>query len=105
MRELDCAHVLTAAASAAAHDHTIRLDGESIASVEPATRATEPLFALPALANARATRSSSFGTAGKPLEIWPLARLRHGIAQNAALATALPELERVVRNHFETPCC
>ena len=33
------------------------------------------------------------------------ARLRHGIAQNSALAGALPELERVVRNHFETPCC
>src|SRR6185369_13747840 len=38
------------------------------------TAAPEPLFALPALANAhdhaRPTRSSSFGTAGKPLEIW-----------------------------------
>jgi len=34
-----------------------------------------------------------------------LARFRHGIAQNAALAAALPELERAVRDHFETPCC
>jgi len=34
-----------------------------------------------------------------------LARFRHGIAQNATLAAALPELERVVRDHFETPCC
>jgi cytosine/adenosine deaminase-related metal-dependent hydrolase len=34
-----------------------------------------------------------------------LARFRHGMAQNAILATALPELERVVRNHFEGPCC
>jgi cytosine/adenosine deaminase-related metal-dependent hydrolase len=34
-----------------------------------------------------------------------LARFRHGIAQNATLAAALPDLERVVRDHFETPCC
>jgi cytosine/adenosine deaminase-related metal-dependent hydrolase len=34
-----------------------------------------------------------------------LARFRHGIAQNAALAAALPDLERVVCDHFETPCC
>ena len=51
----------------------IRVEGERIAAVEPGAGAV-PLFALPALANAhdhaRATRSSSFGTAGKPLEIW-----------------------------------
>jgi cytosine/adenosine deaminase-related metal-dependent hydrolase len=73
MRTIACTHLLPAASSAAVHNHAIRLDGERIASVEPATNA-EPLFALPALANAhdhaRATRSSSFGTAGKPLEIW-----------------------------------
>jgi cytosine/adenosine deaminase-related metal-dependent hydrolase len=34
-----------------------------------------------------------------------LARFRHGMAQNTTLATALPDLERVVRDHFETPCC
>ena len=34
-----------------------------------------------------------------------LARFRYGIAQNAALAAALPHLERAVRDHFETPCC
>ena len=34
-----------------------------------------------------------------------LARFRHGIAQNGTLAAALPALERVVRDHFETPCC
>jgi cytosine/adenosine deaminase-related metal-dependent hydrolase len=74
MRELSCAHVLTAAVEAAVRDHTIRIEGERIAAVEPAPGVTEPLFALPALANAhdhaRPTRSSSFGTAGKPLEIW-----------------------------------
>jgi 5-methylthioadenosine/S-adenosylhomocysteine deaminase len=32
-------------------------------------------------------------------------RFRHGIAQNGALAAALPHLERAVRGHFETPCC
>ena len=74
MRELSCAHVLTAADKAAVRNHTIRIEGERIAAVEPASGASEPLFALPALANAhdhaRPTRSSSFGTAGKPLEIW-----------------------------------
>ena len=73
MRAINCAHVLTAASKAAVRDYAIRIDGERIVSVEPATKA-EPLFALPALANAhdhaRPTRSSSFGTAGKPLEIW-----------------------------------
>jgi cytosine/adenosine deaminase-related metal-dependent hydrolase len=72
MRTIDCAHVLTAA-NAAVRDHAIRIDGARIASVE-ATANPEPLLALPALANAhdhaRPTRSSSFGTAGKPLEIW-----------------------------------
>ena len=34
-----------------------------------------------------------------------MGRFRHGIAQNAALAAALPRLERAVRDHFETPCC
>jgi cytosine/adenosine deaminase-related metal-dependent hydrolase len=73
MRDLNCAHVLTAATSAAVRNHAIRIDGETIASIAPAANAG-PLFALPPLANAhdhaRATRSSSFGTAGKPLEIW-----------------------------------
>ncbi len=74
MRDIHCKYVLTAADKAAVGNHTIRLDRERIAAVEPTTGATEPLFALPALANAhdhaRPTRSSSFGTAGKPLEIW-----------------------------------
>lgn len=74
MRELNCTHVLAAASSAPLRDCTIRIDGGRIASVAPAGGAVDALFALPALANAhdhaRATRSSSFGTAGKPLEIW-----------------------------------
>jgi cytosine/adenosine deaminase-related metal-dependent hydrolase len=74
MREINCRYVLTAADNAAVDSHAIRVDGERIVAIEPATSACEPLFALPALANAhdhaRATRSSSFGTAGKPLEIW-----------------------------------
>jgi cytosine/adenosine deaminase-related metal-dependent hydrolase len=73
MRDIACTHVLTAADAAAVRNRAIRIEGERIASVEPASK-TEPLFALPALANAhdhaRATRSSSFGTAGKPLEVW-----------------------------------
>ena len=74
MRDIACKHVLTAADAAAVGNRTIRLDGERIVAVEPASGRTAPLFALPALANAhdhaRPTRSSSFGTAGKPLEIW-----------------------------------
>jgi cytosine/adenosine deaminase-related metal-dependent hydrolase len=74
MREINCAHVLTVADKATVGSRTIRLDGARIAVIEPACGAIESLFALPALANAhdhaRATRSSSFGTAGKPLEIW-----------------------------------
>jgi cytosine/adenosine deaminase-related metal-dependent hydrolase len=74
MREIACAHVLTAADKPAVRDHAIRIEGERITAVTPATGASEQLFALPALANAhdhaRAARSSSFGTAGKPLEIW-----------------------------------
>ncbi len=73
MREIACAHLLPAATSAAVRNHAIRIDGARIAAVESATQA-ESLFALPALANAhdhaRPARSSSFGTAGKPLEIW-----------------------------------
>ena len=73
MRTLNCAHVLTAADKAAVRNQAIRIEGDRIASIEAAANA-EPLFALPALANAhdhaRPTRSSSFGTAGKPLEIW-----------------------------------
>jgi cytosine/adenosine deaminase-related metal-dependent hydrolase len=74
MREINCKYVLVAADKAAVGNHTIRIEGERIATVEPASGGVEPQFALPALANAhdhaRATRSSSFGTAGKPLEIW-----------------------------------
>jgi cytosine/adenosine deaminase-related metal-dependent hydrolase len=73
MRAIDCAHVLTAAGKAAVRDQAIRIAGGRVISVEAAA-VVEPLFALPALANAhdhaRPTRSSSFGTAGKPLEIW-----------------------------------
>jgi cytosine/adenosine deaminase-related metal-dependent hydrolase len=73
MREINCAHVLTAADKAAVRSHTIAVDGERIAAVTP-TESAQLLFALPALANAhdhaRTARSSSFGTAGKPLEIW-----------------------------------
>jgi cytosine/adenosine deaminase-related metal-dependent hydrolase len=34
-----------------------------------------------------------------------LGRFRHGVAQNGALAAALPHLERAARDHFEMPCC
>ena len=74
MRELHCAHALTAF-DAPAGARTIRLDGEKIVAVDPAAPGrAEPVLALPALANAhdhaRPVRSSSYGNVGKPLEIW-----------------------------------
>ncbi len=75
MRELHCAHVLTAADMPVSAARTIRIDGESIAAVEAARPgAAEPLLAMPPLANAhdhaRTVRSSSLGAFGKPLETW-----------------------------------
>ena len=74
MREIACAHLLSAPDRPAVRDRAIRIDGAHIESVAPAADAREQLFALPALANAhdhaRTARSSSFGTAGKPLETW-----------------------------------
>jgi hypothetical protein len=37
MRAIGCAHALTAAVSVAVRNHAIRLDGERIASADPAT--------------------------------------------------------------------
>jgi 5-methylthioadenosine/S-adenosylhomocysteine deaminase len=75
MRELHCAHVLTAADKPASATQTIRIDGESIAAIEVARPGVvEPLLAMPPLANAhdhaRTVRSSSLGASGKPLETW-----------------------------------
>src|SRR6201993_4017087 len=75
MRELHCAHVLTAADKPTAATRTIRIEGESIAAIEAARAGTaEPLLAMPPLANAhdhaRTVRSSSLGAGGKPLETW-----------------------------------
>src|SRR5712691_3005923 len=73
MRELNCAHVLTAADAAVAGARTIRIDGNKIAAVEAAPSG-EGVLALPVLVNAhdhaRSVRSSSFGAGGKPLETW-----------------------------------
>ena len=75
MRELHCAHVLTAAETPASSAQTILIDGERIAAVKAAPPgSTEPLLAMPSLANAhdhaRTVRSSSLGASGKPLETW-----------------------------------
>lgn len=74
IREINCAHVLTAAGEPAARARSIRIDGERIAAVEPVRVPTEALLALPPFANAhdhaRTVRSSSYGVAGKPLETW-----------------------------------
>ncbi len=75
MRELHCAHVLTAAEAPVTDARIIRIDGEQIDAVErrePAPSAR--LLAMPVLVNAhdhaRTIRSSSIGAAGKPLETW-----------------------------------
>ena len=75
MRELNCAHVLTAADAPVAGSHTIRIDGDRIAAVAAAPGANgKRLFAMPALVNAhdhaRTLSTSSYGAAGKPLESW-----------------------------------
>ena len=73
MRELHCAHVLTAAEKPAVGGCAIRIDADRIVSLDPA-RTGGALLALPALVNAhdhaRTVRASSFGAAGKPLETW-----------------------------------
>jgi cytosine/adenosine deaminase-related metal-dependent hydrolase len=74
MRELHCAHVLTAADAPVAGPHTIRIDGDRIASVAASVVSGKRLLAMPALTNAhdhaRTLPSSSYGAAGKPLESW-----------------------------------
>jgi cytosine/adenosine deaminase-related metal-dependent hydrolase len=74
MRELHCAHVLTAADAPAGGPHTIRIDGDRIAAVEAAKPASKRLLALPALTNAhdhaRVISTTAYGGAGKPLETW-----------------------------------
>lgn len=73
MHELSCVHVLAAADAAAMPAGIIRIDGDRIAAIEPASSG-EQVLALPVLVNAhdhaRAVRSSSFGAGGKPLETW-----------------------------------
>jgi cytosine/adenosine deaminase-related metal-dependent hydrolase len=74
MRELHCAHVLTAAEARAGGAHTIRIDGDRIVAVEAAKPPSRRLLALPALTNAhdhaRVTSTTAYGGAGKPLETW-----------------------------------
>src|SRR5260221_13822756 len=75
MRELNCAHVITAADKPAAAARMIRIGDASIAAIEAGRPgAAQPLLAMPPLANAhdhaRTVRSSSLGASGKPLETW-----------------------------------
>jgi cytosine/adenosine deaminase-related metal-dependent hydrolase len=75
MRSIDCRFMVSDANARAVRNRRIRIDGERIAAVEACdTRDRAALLVLPALVNAhdhaRTVRSSSFGAAGKPLEIW-----------------------------------
>lgn len=69
-----CAHLLDGADYTPARDRALTIAGDRIGAVKPLQGSAEPLLALPALVNAhdhaRTVRSSSFGAAGKPLEIW-----------------------------------
>jgi cytosine/adenosine deaminase-related metal-dependent hydrolase len=75
MREIHCAHVLTAADAAVSGGQSIEIEGDRISAVRAeATPAGKRLFALPALVNAhdhaRTVSSTSYGAGGKPLETW-----------------------------------
>ena len=74
MRELHCAHLLTAADAPAGGPHIIQIDNDRIAAVEAARSPSRRLLALPALTNAhdhaRVTSTTAYGGAGKPLETW-----------------------------------
>lgn len=74
MRELECHYALTAADAAVSRDLKIVVDGSRIASVSSGHGSAKRLFVLPPLINAhdhaRYVRSSSFGSFGRPLEVW-----------------------------------
>jgi cytosine/adenosine deaminase-related metal-dependent hydrolase len=75
MRELHCAHVLSAADAHVSGPHKIQINGDRIAAVEvAAATGSKRLFALPALTNAhdhaRTISTTAYGAAGKPLETW-----------------------------------
>jgi cytosine/adenosine deaminase-related metal-dependent hydrolase len=75
MRSIDCRFILPDASAGVARNRSLRLDGEHIVAVDRCdSGACRAILALPALVNAhdhaRTVRSSSFGAAGKPLEIW-----------------------------------
>ena len=73
MRQIDCAHLLTA--KAVLNNQTIEIGGERISALHPGGGASKPrLLAMPALVNAhdhgRPVRTSSINASGKPLEAW-----------------------------------
>ena len=74
MRDLHCTYLQPDATSQALGPHVVRIDGERIHSVAPATPPSRRLLALPALTNAhdhgRAVSTLSYGGGGKPLETW-----------------------------------
>ena len=75
-RSIACASLLEGPGYDIRGPRRIGLDGGRIGAIEEAQAdgGGEALFALPALVNAhdhgRPVRSSSFGAAGKPLELW-----------------------------------
>ncbi|HEX4041726.1 MAG TPA: amidohydrolase family protein [Xanthobacteraceae bacterium] len=74
-RTIACAHLIEAPDRPIAANREIRLSDGRVDAVGPIVETNaEPLFVMPALVNAhdhgRAVRTSSLGSAGKPLETW-----------------------------------
>jgi cytosine/adenosine deaminase-related metal-dependent hydrolase len=73
-RTIRARHALVGPDYETRQDVSLTLADGRIESVSRAEGATDPLFALPVLVNAhdhaRPVRSSSYGAAGKPLELW-----------------------------------
>ena len=73
MRKISCAYVIARAGKLAAPTQDIVIDGDTIATVNASSTASN-IFAMPALVNChdhgRAARPSSIGGSGKPLESW-----------------------------------
>ncbi|HTV37953.1 MAG TPA: amidohydrolase family protein [Xanthobacteraceae bacterium] len=75
MRSINCGYLVETADKPLARNQQIQIDGAQVRAVSAIAPAdVEPLFVLPALVNAhdhgRAVRTSSFNSAGKPLESW-----------------------------------
>ncbi len=75
MHAINCAYLIETPDEPPVARRQIRIDGDCVHAVAAAApESVEPIFVMPALANAhdhgRAVRTSSLGASGKPLESW-----------------------------------